>query len=63
MKGNAGGQGGPKPGGGQGEKKAAGGRPAAHKPVAGKAGNAKKAEEEPDSFQAKLLALKKKFKD
>lgn len=64
MKGNSAGSGGSKPGGGQGEKKAAGGRPAAHKPVAGKSAGVKKgAEEEPDSFQAKLLALKKKFKD
>ena len=36
-------------------------RPAAHKPVAGKTASAKK-EEEPDSFQAKVLELKKKFK-
>jgi len=43
-----------------GEKRAAGARPAASKPVAGKS---VKKEEEPDSFQAKLLALKKKFKD
>jgi len=43
-----------------GEKRAAGPRPAASKPVAGKS---VKKEEEPDSFQAKLLALKKKFKD
>ena len=49
-----------------GEKRAAGGRPAANKPVAGKSAGAsakKGVEEEPDSFQAKLLALKKKFKD
>ncbi|GGA91601.1 Tex family protein [Puia dinghuensis] len=61
---------------GPGEKRAAGGRPAAQKPVggatggkgaaAGKGGGAgakKGVEEEPDSFQAKLMALKKKFKD
>jgi len=47
--------------GGGGEKRAAGTRPAASKPAQGK--GAKKVEEEPDSFQAKLLALKKKFKD
>jgi uncharacterized protein len=45
---------------GQGEKRAAGPRPAAQRPVAGKAAGK---QEEPDSFQAKLLALKKKFKD
>jgi len=56
MKGSAGGQGEKKAAG---ESKAAGARPAAHKPVVGK--EVKK--EEPDSFQAKLLALKKKFKD
>jgi len=49
-----------------GEKRAAGAKPAAHKPAAHKPApgkGAKKVEEEPDSFQAKLLALKKKFKD
>ncbi|HEY4109020.1 Tex family protein [Puia sp.] len=45
---------------GAGEKRAAGAKPAAHKPAAGKS---VKKEEEPDSFQAKLMALKKKFKD
>ena len=51
MKGNA---------GGKEEKRAAGTRPAANKPAVGKG---VKKEEEPESFQAKLLALKKKFKD
>jgi uncharacterized protein len=46
--------------GGSGEKRATGARPAAHKPATGKG---IKKEEEPESFQAKLLALKKKFKD
>jgi uncharacterized protein len=59
MKGNnaAGGR-----GEGRGEKKAAGGRPAAANKVK-KEENKVKKEDETDSFQDKLMALKKKFKN